>query len=92
MATYENLSLLALRAELRRRGLMVNGLMQALRDRLARDDTRGQFRGDLTTAHTDYLKDGCDLLSINRQGSREKVLERIAFYNERKRQRAGNAG
>ena len=60
-------------------------VIQVLRDRLARDDTRGPFTGDLTTAHLNYLKDDCYLLSINSNGTREEVLERIHFYNSRKR-------
>ena len=89
MATYDHLGQIAARAELRRRGLIVKGLLQVLRDRLSRDDTRGEFRGDLETAHLQYLKDGCNLLAINSKGSREEILERICFYNERKRQEAG---
>ena len=54
----------------------MKGLLQVLKDRLSRDDTRGELTGDLATAHLKYLKDGCNLLSINSKGSREKRFSR----------------
>ena len=50
-----------------------------------KDDTRGEFTGDLENASLEYLKDGCTLLSINNKGSRQTLLERIEFYNSIKR-------
>ena len=92
MATYAVMSQVEARAELSRRGLIIRGLLSVLRERLMRDDTRREFRGDLTNVSLEYLKDGCALLSINNRGSREEILERIEYYNSIKRQRAGNGG
>lgn len=76
----------AIRAELARRGLIVNGTFDVLKARLERDDTRGEFKGNLATMEEEYLRDGCKILSINSRGTKDELIERIKTYNAYKRE------
>ena len=78
------------RAELNRRGLLVRGNIDDIRARLENDDARGEFTGDLDMAEREHLMQRCSRLSINSQGSREQLIDRINFYNARKRDGNGN--
>ena len=64
---------------------MSHGDNATLRQRLERDDSRGEFRGDVATMSDQYLGDGCLLLSIDYRGPRDVLITRIQRYNARKR-------
>ena len=79
-----------MRAELRRRGLVLHGRSKELKERLEKDDTRGIFEGNLASMSDTYLREGCRLLSIPSTRKRQELIEDIRKYNEYKRQRRDN--
>ncbi len=86
MAAYDHKNQVALRTELKNRKLMTRGLNGILKERLRKDDARGEIRGDLETLHVEYMRDVCSILAMKSTGSREQLVRRLREYNSRKRQ------
>lgn len=79
-----------MRAELARRDLITYGDSKDLKARLANDEARGIFEGNLATMSEQYLQDGCKLLCIPSTGGRQKLINNIRKYNAYKRQKITN--
>ena len=81
------MSQVEMRAELARRGLVNYGANHALRTRLQSDEARGVFKGNLVDMSDEYLREGCQILSIPRTGDRQSLINNIRRYNAYKRQK-----
>ena len=79
-----------MRAELARRGLVNYGNNHELRTRLEKDEEKGIFKGDFQTMSIQYLRDGCQLLSIPRTGDRQSLINNTRRYNAYKRRKIAN--
>ena len=77
------------RAELDARGLTTYGYLNALRARLDNYDTRGELKGNLAAMSDHHLQNACNILSIDSNGERCQLVERIKVYNAQKRKRMG---
>ena len=88
MAAYNGMSQIPLRNELTRRGLVVRGTVNELRQRLVRDDALGVFDGYLGSMSETDMEDACRRCSIpidgRRQDRRQRLFEKLKRYNERK--------
>ena len=88
MAAYNGMDQIALRDELERRGLLVDGTVNQLRQRLVRDDALGIFHGYLGSMSETDMEDACRRRSIPIKGRgqdrRRRILKNLRRYNERK--------
>ena len=88
MAAYNGMGQIPLRDELKRRGLLVRGRVNQLRQRLARDDTLGIFDGYLGSMSETDMEDACQRRFIPIDGRhedrRERLFKKLKRYNERK--------
>ena len=81
-----------MREEVKARGLITYGDSSMLERRLAEDDTRGVFRGVLTSMSEKHLRQLCISRSIPSVGKRQQLIDQIEKYNQYKRgHRVGEA-
>ena len=92
MAAYNGMGEIPLRNELERRGLLVDGTVNQLRQRLVADDALGVFHGYLGSMSETDLEDACRRRSIpipilikDHEGDhRQKLFKSLKRYNKRK--------
>ena len=88
MAAYNGMGQIALRDELERRGLLVDGTVNQLRQRLVRDDTLGIFHGYLGSMSETDIEAASRRRSIPIKGRRQdrcrRLFKNLERYNERK--------